>query len=298
MIRHRLIGAAVALAATTALTVPSLSLGAADARPAAPVDARAATLPFTKVTINSAGKISLPASFKPGWRTVKVVAAVRAEAAFVHLKPGYTLDMLIADLGQVFSQQPDLAAINRFYDMTVLPGGLVAKPGTPAVGRLKFAAGKYYAFNPQAGPPTVESFTAFMVTGTPSTVAPPKPTRTITALRDDLWAKTPASIPARGWLRFVNKAQSPHFIELAKLAKGKTYADFKAWMNKLMAGKNPGPPPFGKFALDQGVVTQGRSYQFKYDIPRGRYVVLCFMPDRKMGMPHAFMGMHRPLTVK
>ena len=28
-----------------------------------------------------------------------------------------------------------------------------------------------------------------------------------------------------------------------------------------------------------------------YHLTKGEYVLLCFMPDPKTGMPHAFMGM-------
>ena len=51
--------------------------------------------------------------------------------------------------------------------------------------------------------------------------------------------------------------------------------------------------------MDSGVVSPGHSATFKYNLPKGNYVMLCFWPDASMGgMPHAFMGMHRPITLK
>jgi len=292
--RQRLAGLAATFVSVAALTGSSLfAITTADARP---VTSHRAALPFTAVSIDDAGHVTLPATLRPGLRQIKVTATKRREAAFIHLKAGYTLDELVADLNASFtSEQPDLPALNRFYDQTVIPGGIVARPDHPGVGRLTFAKGKYYAFYPTF-PIATDDFTPFMVTGDPTGATAPV-TPKIVAEHDDFWRRTPASIPSSGWLKFSNIAESPHFIELAKLAPGKTYADFKQWVRDIKAGKDV-PPPFGRFALDEGVVSPGHAYSFKYDIPKGDYVVLCFMPDRKTGMPHAFMGMHRPLTVK
>ena len=62
----------------------------------------------------------------------------------------------------------------------------------------------------------------------------------------------------------------------------------------------PGPSPvnFG-LGIDSGVVSPGHSATFRYNVPEGDYVMLCFWPDASMGgMPHAFMGMHRVITLK
>ena len=85
---------------------------------------------------------------------------------------------------------------------------------------------------------------------------------------------------------------------MAKLKKGKTYKDFKEWF---AAPNGPaGPPPVNfDVGMDSGVVSPGHSATFKYNLPKGNYVLLCFWPDASMGgMPHAFMGMHRPITLK
>jgi hypothetical protein len=293
---HRLLRLSAALLSTAALGATALVNTSADAQPQ--VHARA-TIPITVVSVNDAYHVTLPATLTPGLRRIKVVTTTghAREADFVHLKPGYTLDDLVSDLNASFSTDtPDLEALNRFYDSTVVAGGLVARQNVPGLGRLTFFPGQWYAFDPAVFPTTAEAFTPFMVAGEP-TGATTTFTARITAEHDTQWNPRPVSINYRGWIKFTNKAESPHFIELAKLAPGKTYADFKAWVKAVMSGHDA-PPPFGKFSLDEGLVSPGHAYTFKYDIPKGNYVVLCFMPDRETGLPHAFMGMSRPLTVK
>jgi hypothetical protein len=87
---------------------------------------------------------------------------------------------------------------------------------------------------------------------------------------------------------------------MAKLKKGMTYQDFKKWFASSMDGPPSGPSPvnFG-IGMDSGVLSPGHSATFKYNLPKGDYVMLCFWPDASMGgMPHAFMGMTRGITLK
>ena len=120
---------------------------------------------------------------------------------------------------------------------------------------------------------------------------------TIKARLATTWASKPASIANKGLLRFKNAASNNHFIEMAKLKKGYTYKDFKKWLAR---PSPPGPSPVNfDIGLDSGAVSPGHSAIFNYNLPKGDYVMLCFWPDASMGgMPHAFMGMHRVITLK
>ncbi|MEO6511810.1 MAG: hypothetical protein ABIO16_12510, partial [Nocardioides sp.] len=120
---------------------------------------------------------------------------------------------------------------------------------------------------------------------------------TIKAVKDTTWANKPASIPNKGMLRFKNTATQNRFIVLVKLKSGKTYQDFKEWFTAKGGPSGPSPVKFN-VGLNSGVVSPGHSATFKYNLPKGNYVMLCFWPDASMGgMPHAFMGMHRGLTL-
>ena len=297
MTRTRLAGLTAALVSVAALTASSLiATSTADARPAG--DARAsAAIQFTAVSIKDDGTLGMSSMFAPGLRTFKVTATKPGQEFFIlKLKAGNTLEKLSSDVNAAFGAN-DLAALNRFYDGMVAMIGIIGGPNHAGFGRVKLSAGTYWAMaNPAEGAWSVDRFKKLTVTGEAST-ATTTYTASILAASDTAWGPNPASIPTQGWLRFRNSAQSPHFIELDKLAAGKTYADFKKWIRDLHHGIE-GPPPFGKVSKIEGLVSPGRSYAFKYDLPPGLYVVSCWMPDRQSGMPHAMMGMHRALRIQ
>ncbi len=85
---------------------------------------------------------------------------------------------------------------------------------------------------------------------------------------------------------------------MVKLRKGKTFADWKTWIRKIKKGKRAKPPVNFRVSLGSGVVSPSQEMTFDYSLPKGNYVLACFWPDASMGgMPHAFMGMSRPIKV-
>jgi hypothetical protein len=294
--RHRFTAAAAALLSVGALGASALVGTSADARPAAhsTVSARAAALPNTAVTIGLQHRVRMPATLRPGVRVFNLTSGTPAGVQFFKLKPGYTLQQWGADAAVVFNGQ-DLVAINRWYNNTVFVGGTTSRPGHPGKFITKLAAGTYYAldflFEGQA------PITTFKVAGEPTT-GTASWNATITAVTDKWWDRTPASVPRLGIIRFVNRARSPHFMELQKLKPGKTYAQAKACIEQGCSEQKAATIFDFKVSADEGLVSPGHSYEFKYSLPTGNYIVACFMPDRKTGMPHAVMGMTRPLTVR
>jgi hypothetical protein len=188
-------------------------------------------------------------------------------------------------------------AIRRFEAHVTLYGGGLATPTRPATVRVDLPAGTYWALDTNA-PPAAEYFHTFTVSGTPTGATMPTPTATVRAKNDADWAKRPRSIPHRGTLAFHNASTDNHFVEMVKLRKGKTYADFKHWLKQVMNGKNPKPPINERHSYEGAVVGPGHTVQTNYRLPRGDYVMLCWWPDADMGgMPHVFMGMHRAITL-
>ena len=293
MSKHRLLRLSAALLSVGALTASALvTTSTAEARPRA--SARAASLPFALAKIGAAHKVTVPSTLRPGVRLFKVTSQVAdGELMIVHLKAGYALDQALADADAAFEHN-DLAALNRVYDNLIFIGSATASPGHPSTFIANLAKGKYYGVDFSLRSPTADMFAAFTVTGDlTGATAPVSPT--ISATSDTSWAKNPASIPAKGMLRFRNIAQSPHFIEVDRLKAGKTYADFAAWVK---AGASGPPPLRNEGSLYRDLVSPGHTYQFKYATVPGKYVVMCWMPDRETGMPHVLMGMSRPLRIK
>jgi len=159
-------------------------------------------------------------------------------------------------------------------------------------------AGDYWALDINTNDP--DKFFAFTAAGADTGNVMPESDATLRAVQDTTWANNPASIPNKGLMTFKNKASQNHFIVMYKLKKGMTYQDFKKWFASSMDGPPSGPSPVNfEVGMDSGALSPGHSATFKYNLPKGDYVMLCFWPDASMGgMPHAFMGMTRGITLK
>ena len=48
---------------------------------------------------------------------------------------------------------------------------------------------------------------------------------------------------------------------------------------------------------EANVVSPGHKQLLHINLPRGRYLVICFWPDKDSGAPHGVMGMFRLITL-
>jgi hypothetical protein len=248
------------------------------------------------VSITAAHNVTLPATIQPGVNQFRVTTEAKQSGfQLLQLADGYTLDEAIADIDNGLDKGR-MKAFKRFEANTTLLGGVNLVTGKVGKVTLSLAPGTYYAADITVNRPA--AFTAFTVAGSDTGATMPEGT-TIRAIKSASWAKNPKSIPRRGTLTFENFSSQNHFVGLAKLKRGKTVKDFGDWLDAQMEGQN-GPPPvnFGA-SYDSGVVSGGQTVATSYRLPRGDYVLVCFWGDASMGgMPHAFMGMYRGITVK
>ncbi len=91
-----------------------------------------------------------------------------------------------------------------------------------------------------------------------------------------------------------NTGKQPHVLDAAPLKPGKTIADVKSY---LKSQKGPSPVD-DKAGVSTPVIDSGQRIQTSLKLRAGRYVLLCFVPDRKGGPPHAFKGMVAVAQVK
>jgi hypothetical protein len=92
---------------------------------------------------------------------------------------------------------------------------------------------------------------------------------------------------------FDNAGAEPHFIEGVLLKPGKTIEDARRFLRT-----EKGEAPFqeqGSFTT--AVLDGGRKQVLEVEARQGNYALLCFVPDRKGGPPHAQKGMVSPGTV-
>jgi hypothetical protein len=282
------VATSLALAGAAALTATGVAAPAQSAETTAPV----------AVSISNTRVITMPTTLQPGVNTFKVTTANKRGSAFqlAQTTEGYSAADAARDIDKGLDGG-NVKAIKRFEANVTLLGGMTVNKGSAGKLVVDLEPGtNYWAIDVNTNDPS--KFFAFTVAGADTGNALPQAGATIRAIKAKTWAPNPASIPNKGLLRFKNAASNNHFIVLAKLKKGMTYRDFVKWFTT--EGGPAGPPPVNfNLGLDSGVVSPGHSAVFKYNLPKGNYVMLCFWPDASMGgVPHAFMGMHRPITLK
>lgn len=106
----------------------------------------------------------------------------------------------------------------------------------------------------------------------------------------------PGTWPHRGRYLFQNVADTIHFMQMIPVKPGTTDKEIQAFFDS----HSTSPPSFFAAGPSGGndVVSPGRTIQVAYNLPRGTYVLMCFVADDMTGLPHAFMGMHKVIELK
>jgi hypothetical protein len=179
--------------------------------------------------------------------------------------------------------------------MKEVGGPNAGAPGVESNATLMLEPGNYaiICFVDLGGPP---HFTKGMVKGLRvvpgkiAAVARPKPDVTATLFDYGFRLSQPVKAGTRT-IRVYNAGKQHHEVELVQLAPGATAASVLQWM-----GKMEGPPP-GKALGGVAGIGAGLSQSFTADFARGKYALICFLPDVKDGKPHFAHGMIQEITV-
>ncbi|HET6627598.1 MAG TPA: hypothetical protein VFG63_14500, partial [Nocardioidaceae bacterium] len=271
----------IGLAAAGAMAAPTAS-----AAPAAGDGAGAAVAVF----VARGHAVTIDQTLRPGMHKFVVRSLDDASFQLARPAPGYTKAEAARDINLGLNMGR-IRALKRFERNIDLVGGVSSTADQAGVMWARLSAGTYWAVDTNTRTTRVRHLRTVQVAG-PRVAGQAHPTAVIRAINETDWAPRPRQISHRGRLEFRNNSADNHFIILARLADGKTMADFKAWID----GGAQTPPPIDERAagLDTGVVSPGMRMTLRYNLPRGRYVMLCFWPDADMGgMPHVFMGMYR-----
>lgn len=279
------------------VTAAAALLAAGGAPALASPHAKSALISTPTITVTaSKGSFNVtgPRTFSAGRVNIKLIAVKgEQEFAVARLHKGYTL----ADLKRDFAtygqseQNPTpagLRALRRVVKHTTFYGGLDSGTGHNTVsGSIVLPkAGTYYLFNDEQGPGSGEHIKLHVTTKAGSRSAP-----AIAAVQRSTTAKRfrgTTHLPANGTIEFKNAStNSPHFIFLQHVKKGTT----RKQVLKSFKSNGPGPEMPGAAGTD--ALYMNHTMTFTYDLPAGDYAEMCFFPDLKTGMPHAFMGMIR-----
>jgi hypothetical protein len=277
--------------ATTALVAGGLTGAQAALQPAD----TASTVPTIHVAqTDKAMYLEGSTSFPAGRLRVTLEDAKVKHGAVVaiwKLATGYTwkamrhdFDVMAANLfGPNGNKKKGLKHLNHLINNITAYGGLSAHPGRTGRGTfLLNEPGTYALFNDSSAPRDPRRLTVGAAAG-PQTM--PTTDATVVALTKRRFGGDKV-LPAHGTITFQNNStESPHFLEIQHVKEGTTRKQV------IRALQSNGPGPFLPGDASSDVVSYGHAMTLKLHLPAGEYALMCFFPDPRTGMPHAFMGM-------
>jgi hypothetical protein len=287
--RFRAAATALLLTATAGLAATG---GAAEASGTHHTNARATKTLTVKVTSTKKGPKLSVTRIRPGNTQFKVVRGnAGGSMQLLRLKSGYSLRQAKKDMGGVFSG--DVAAVRSVDKHIVFYGGMdVPKKGAPAnwwatnVDR----AGTYYVVNMNNG-----SLATLKAKGAHQRRAMPKATSQLNVAPGNVW-KSKDQLAHQGWMKTTNNAEEPHFVVLNQVQEGTTDQDVQDYIDAVMSDPQSGdqPPSWALPATTEtNVISPGHSFTWKYGLPKGEYIAMCFWSSKVDGTPHFYMGMYK-----
>lgn len=265
----------------TALAAP----GQADAAPhdttARTALPRVAAPVVVHLTVTPDGVTRSRTGFRPGWTTFTVEATgTGGSVEVMRLRHGYTLTMLKKDFGGLFNG--DVKAVRRVDRKVDFYGGSQLLRGREAAFATRLDAGRYLIANLDKG-----TWTWMRVAGAPQARTHPRASGVINTVPEDRFAN-PHRNYRTGWIRTTNRTDEPHFVDLQQVKATTTKKKVRAFMQSGARGE-----PTWALGATAGtlVVGPGHTVFWSHDVPRGKYLELCWWPSDETGMPHAMMGM-------
>jgi len=292
-IRRRVGRAAIATAMATGMVGAGIAV--------APV-AFAAGGTVLHVAITSHGMyVKGPTTFAAGRVTMYLDAAGGDRSIeIVRLHSGYSFADFRNDVktaganleGPGGNQKAGLKALNHAIANITAFGGVGAHDGAVRHGSvvLPAASNRYVLFDDSTNVPRRPVH--LTVTKPAGVQTLPTTAATIVAREDRRWGGA-TTLPSHGTIKFANHADvSPHFVVLQHVKDGTTRRQV------IDSFSSQSPPDFVlQGEQDSDIVSPGHAMALHLQLPRGTYALMCFFPDPQTGMPHAFMGMVRIVTL-
>jgi hypothetical protein len=172
-------------------------------------------------------------------------------------------------------------------DWALTAGGLGdVEPGETATVTQALAPGKYLVADLETG-----ANAEFEVTGEAAASELPSDGGTIEATEYEFTASGLKSGGAP--ILFANAGGEPHFIAAVGIKPGRTIADVRKFFET-----EKGEPPIDEArSFNTAVIEGGESQSIDVELEAGDYALLCFVPDRAGGPPHAVKGMISKVAV-
>ena len=285
-----------------AVTAAAMATGMAGVGVAVAPSALAAGGTVLKVAITNHGMyVNGPTTFPAGRVTMFIDAAGGDRGIEIaQLHTGYSFADFRADIktaganleGPNGNTKAGLKALNHAIANITAFGGVYAHEGNVRHGSvvLRQAGNRYVLYDDSSLVPRRPVH--LTVTAPAGVQTLPTTSATVVAHEDRRWGGD-TTLPAKGNIRFANHADfSPHFVVLQHVKDGTTR---KQVIDSFSSQSQP------NFILpgeqDSDIVSPGHAMVLHLLLPPGRYALMCFFPDPETGMPHAFMGMVRMVTL-
>ena len=242
-----------------------------------------------------------PTTFPAGRVTMFIDAAGGDRGIEIaRLHPGYSFADLRNDIktaganleGPGGNTKAGLKALNHAIANITAFGGVYAHNGAVRHGSvvLPQAGNRYVLYDDSNLVPRRPVHLTVTAPGGAQTL--PSTSATVVAREDRRWGGA-TTLPSHGSIKFANHANvSPHFVVLQHVKDGTTRQQV------IDSFSSPNQPDFvlpGE--QDSDIVSPGHAMALHLQLPAGRYALMCFFPDPETGMPHAFMGMVRMVTL-
>ena len=260
----------------------------------APSSALAAAAPPT-VTVTMSGKtlsISTGTSLHAGRYLIKVVVPSGDDTLQLAklAAPGYSFAQASKDVNSAFGG--NIAAIRRVDKNIHWLGGAEGTPGHPGMFVETLYAGSYVFLAQNAN-----AVLHVRVFGTPRGQQTwVNQTSTISTTPANRFSSPPI-LPRAGWTLFRDGSDEPHFLSMQQVKPGTTLQEVLAFLHSPQSQQQQQPPWALPATTSAGVISPHTQILFHYSLPAGRYVLFCFWPDDRTGMPHALMGMVKLVTL-
>lgn len=262
------------------------------ARKPAPPPAAPATATVVNVTASDFS-FAAPDTIPAGLTTVKFRNAGKEnhQAVFIRIDSGKTM----ADIANLMK---DPAAKVPAW-MSFPLGANTITPGDSGNATGVLTAGNYVLIcfvgspdgTPHASKGMVKPLVVTAATG--PMAAEPTADITITA-KDYTWDVSGPITAGTHTFRVENAGPQVHEVQIFQLASGKTAKDLQAWVTGGMKGEPPAKEVGGYVGP---MPVAGEHGFFTTTLAAGKYVFICFVPDRTDAKPHVAHGMMKEITV-
>ena len=255
------------------------------AAPKKPAPTKPEVLSFETSGSGKAVKIDGPATAKSGLVKFRFTNSDKAEhsAQILSMEQGKTVEEALT-AGEGWGEKgTPLPPWLKFH------GGIGSIEGgeTESV-TLALKPGRYFAVDIEAESSAVKEFE---VTGGGAAKLP-KAKATITATEYKFKGSNLTAGKSEVLLK--NGGKEPHHLLAAPVKDGKTIEDVQKFFTE-----EKGEEPFDESrSFNTAILEGGTEELVEVDLDSGRYVMFCFIPDRKGGPPHAFKGMISEVTVE